>query len=278
MSTVVVCGHVTLDRAGDALAPGGSAWYASRALVALRATARVLTAAGPDFPREALEGMEARVLPSARTTTFENAYAPDGRRTQRVLAAASPLDPAALPGSWRGADAVLLAPVLGELEPARFAAATAGRRVALCVQGLVREVAPSGAVLPRRWAPGPADLAGIDAAVLGDDDVAGQDDLPRRLAATIPIVVFTHGARGCEVIAGGRTTRVGVHPAAEVDPTGAGDVFAAGFLLALARGEDPIQAARLGAAAASIVVEGVGGTTLERVGEAYGRAAGIRVG
>ena len=63
-----------------------------------------------------------------------------------------------------------------------------------------------------------------------------------------------------------------------MDPTGAGDVFAAAMLLALARGDDPVSAARLGAAAASIVVEGRGGETLARVGEAWERVARVPVG
>ena len=110
-----------------------------------------------------------------------------------------------------------------------------------------------------------------------DDDVVGQGDLVARLSAAVPVVVFTHGAAGCEVIAGGRVRRVGIFPAAEVDPTGAGDVFTAGFLLGLARGEAPVDAARLGAAAGSIAVEGRGIDALHRVGEAEARAARVPV-
>src|SRR5690606_24497023 len=100
----------------------------------------------------------------------------------------------------------------------------------------------------------------------------GQGDLLDRLVAAVPLVVFTHGERGCELIARGRTAaRVGVFPTREVDPTGAGDAFAAGFLLALARGAEPVDAARLGAAAASIVIEGRAGEALPRAGEAWER-------
>jgi 1D-myo-inositol 3-kinase len=277
--SVVVCGHVTLDLAGDARVPGGSAWYAARALAALGALPRLLTSAGPDFPRDALEGIEAVVMPSPVTTVFANTYGPDGARTQRVLSAAPPLDPAALPRAWRAADILFLAPVLRELDLAAFAAAAGARLVVLGVQGLVREVRAGGAVAARRWEPGPADLAGVAAAVLGEDDVRGQDgDLVARLAAEIPLVAFTHGARGCELLVRGRPpAHIGVYPAREVDPTGAGDVFAAGLLLGLARGDDPVDAARLGAAAASIVVEAPGGEALGRVGEAWGRLAAVQI-
>lgn len=275
--SAVVCGHVTLDRVAGALVPGGSAWYAAHTLSALGADARVLTAAGPDYPEDALAGVTARIAPAARTTLFVNVHAPGGGRTQRVEAAAPPLDPAALPEAWRGADVLYLAPVLGEIAPRDFAAAAGARQVGLGVQGLVRAVAPDGAVLQPRWSFAPGELSGVTAAFVGEDDLRGQGDLVARLAAAVPIVVFTRGSAGCDVIAGGQSVRVGVFPTREVDPTGAGDVFAAAFLFALACGRAPVEAARLGAAAASIVVEGVGGEMLPRVGEAFERVGRVPV-
>src|SRR5512138_98174 len=75
--TILVCGHVTLDVVAGARVPGGSAWYAARALAALGARPRVLTAAGAELPRDALAGLEAVVVPSPATTVFENAYGRD---------------------------------------------------------------------------------------------------------------------------------------------------------------------------------------------------------
>ncbi|MGH9005037.1 MAG: PfkB family carbohydrate kinase, partial [Acidimicrobiia bacterium] len=62
-------------------------------------------------------------------------------------------------------------------------------------------------------------------------------------------------------------TRQGQHPVAalprfEVDPTGAGDVLAAGFLVRYQETGDPLEAAAFGACAASCVVEGVGAASL----------------
>ncbi len=268
---VLVCGHVTLDRYGDVLLPGGSAYYAGRAYHALGALVRVATAAGPDLPRAALAGLEEHVAPAPRTTIFVNRYAADGRRAQSVEAVAPPLDPALLPPSWRTTDLLHLAPVAGEVDLHAWRSAVAARLVGLGVQGAVRAVLPDGKVVQPRWEPDPADLATLGAACLGEDDLVGQGDLLSRLAASVPVVAFTRGAQGCDVIVRGRTRRVGAYPTHAVDPTGAGDVFAAGFLLALARGEDPVDAARLGAAAASIVVEARAGEALARLGEAHAR-------
>ena len=62
-------------------------------------------------------------------------------------------------------------------------------------------------------------------------------------------------------------TRQGTHevpslPRPEVDPTGAGDVFAAAFLVRYQETGDPLEAAAFAACAASCAVEGIGTTTL----------------
>jgi sugar/nucleoside kinase (ribokinase family) len=133
-------------------------------------------------------------------------------------------------------------------------------------------------VVQKRWAVDAAALRGVGAVAVGEEDLVDQGDLLDRLVAAVPIVAFTHGKRGCEVIVRGKTSRVGVFATSEVDPTGAGDTFAAGFFFGLARGDAPVDAARLGAAAASIVVEARGGESLARVGEAHARAARISPG
>ncbi len=275
--SVLLAGHVTLDRHGTGFVPGGAVTYCALAYAGLGARVRVVSAAGPEFPRGALGSAEVAFEPAPRTTTFENAYSADGVRSQRVLAAAPPLEPARIPSAWREADLLHLSPILAEVDIAAFRHAVRARFSGLGVQGWVRRLEPDGSVSQPRWDPAPEELAGIDAAVLGEDDVPGQGDLVGRLARHIPVVAFTHGRRGCEVIVLGRTWRVGVHPAREVDPTGAGDVFSAGFFLALAGGAEPTDAARLGAAAASVCVEGVGPSALVRVGEARARAVVVPV-
>ena len=269
-------GHVTLDRSGEELLPGGSAWYAAHAYRALGARARLATAAGPDLPPGALHGLEAEVAVAERTTRFVNAYSPEGRRAQRVEAAAPPLDPRALPGPWRAPDVLHLAPVLGEVDLAAFVSAAPARVVGIGVQGWVRAVRANEVIQPR-WEIDPDALRGVTAAIVGEDDLRGQGDLVARLAAAVPLVVLTLGARGCELIERGRARRVGVFATREVDPTGAGDVFSAGLLLGLARGMGAAKAACLGAAAASVIVEGRGGAALPRLAEAWERARKIHV-
>jgi sugar/nucleoside kinase (ribokinase family) len=71
-------------------------------------------------------------------------------------------------------------------------------------------------------------------------------------------VVLTRGARGATIFTDASREHVPAAPAREVDPTGAGDVFAAAFLVAIHEGASPREAAELAAAAAACAVEAPG--------------------
>ncbi|BDG05391.1 PfkB family carbohydrate kinase [Anaeromyxobacter oryzae] len=276
-TTVLLAGNVTLDRVPGGFTPGGTVSYAARTYLGLGARVRAVTAAAADYPSATLAGADVVVVPAARTTTFVNTYDAAGIRTQRVEAIAPPVEPSQAPASWLAADLVHLAPIMGEIALRTWLPAVRGRFVGIGVQGWVRAVAADGTVIQPPWEPAPEELRGVDAACVGEDDLRGQGDLLDRLIAAVPIVAFTHGDRGCEVIVRGRTLRIGAFRTHEVDPTGAGDVFSAGFFLGLAEGADPAQAARLGAAAASIVVEARGADALDRIPEARARVAAVPV-
>ncbi len=110
------------------------------------------------------------------------------------------------------------------------------------------------------------DVAGTEVVFPNLDEareLTGLDDpeeVARALARRFPVVALTLGAQGCLVAAAGR---VGAVPAASppgpaVDPTGAGDAFAAGFLTRYAAGRRRTDGRRfdlaLEAAAAAVRV------------------------
>jgi sugar/nucleoside kinase (ribokinase family) len=73
------------------------------------------------------------------------------------------------------------------------------------------------------------------------------------------IAVVTRSAKGCVVVANGDVIRAAAEPVGEVvDTTGAGDLFAAGFLHGLTQGGDLTRAARIGAIAAAEVISHLG--------------------
>ena len=275
---VVIAGHVTHDRYGSETLAGGSAYYGAHTHRALGADIRLVTAVGDDFAcPTALDGIVAQVQRGGVTTTFTNDYRGD-LRVQRLDGLAAPVRAVDLPERWRRCDLLHLAPVIGEVDLSRWIQLGRARLVAIGVQGWIKQPGPHGTVVTRRWDVDARSLTGVDAACVGEEDLIEQGDLLDRLVEAVRVVAVTRGRRGCDLIVRGKTTRLGVHPASEVDPTGAGDVFAAGLFLGLARGLRPTEAARLGAAAASIVVEGCAGATLGRIGEAWERAPNVASG
>ncbi len=81
------------------------------------------------------------------------------------------------------------------------------------------------------------------------------------LAKGAGTVVLKMGARGCLLCHGQERILVPAFAAKVVDTTGAGDCWDAGFIAALAHGEETPMAARIGNACASFCVGAIGGTT-----------------
>jgi sugar/nucleoside kinase (ribokinase family) len=74
-----------------------------------------------------------------------------------------------------------------------------------------------------------------------------------------PLAVVTRSEKGCLVVTRGETQAVPASPVERVvDTTGAGDLFAAGFLAGLARGRDHVTCASLGALCAAEVIQHLG--------------------
>jgi adenosine kinase len=73
------------------------------------------------------------------------------------------------------------------------------------------------------------------------------------------LAAVTRSEKGSVVVARGETLSVPAHPVEKlVDTTGAGDLFAAGFLYGLARGAAHVDCARLGALAAAEIIQHMG--------------------
>jgi len=83
---------------------------------------------------------------------------------------------------------------------------------------------------------------------------AGDEDGCRQWAAQGKIVVLKMGARGCRVFARGSDLVVPSFAVDEVDPTGAGDSFCAGFTVAMLEGMALPAAARFANAVGALAV------------------------
>src|SRR5438309_1264891 len=117
---------------------------------------------------------------------------------------------------------------------------------------------PTGSVGPRAWESSRPLLDTIQALFLSREDVRGQEAAVVEWLQYVPIGVLTADHDGALLFVNGDRYEVRPRPAAESDPTGAGDVFAATFLVEYQRVGDPWLAAAAAACAGSLSVEGEG--------------------
>lgn len=276
----VSVGHVTLDRFGGSVRPGGAALYAAVTAQRLGASAGILTSHGRDFPLELVPPrIEVVNVPSGRTTTFTHGGESGRERTLTCPQLAGPITAGDVPEDWAGAPLVLLAPVLNELDPALVAAFGEGA-VAAAAQGWLRGRTADGRVVPTRWGSAPLVLSRIQALFLSGEDIRAEAAEAAEWYQRVPVGAITAGRRGALLFVNGERYEVPAHAAREVDPTGAGDVFAAAFLLHYDRDGNPWDAAAAAACAAALSVEGPAfsaipdAARLEAALEEYRRALG----
>jgi sugar/nucleoside kinase (ribokinase family) len=253
----VAIGHVTLDRFGDVTRPGGAALYAAVTAHRLGLSAGILTSHGDDFPLELIPSkIEVVGVPADATTRFEHEVRGAGR-TMRVPVTASPLGPADVPEDWSDAPLVLLAPVANEVDP-HVVTAFSNPTVAAAAQGWLRGLRPDGTVGPTRWTPPDLLLGRLQALIVSAEDVAGQEEALVEWFQRVPLGVVTAGRAGALLFVNGERYEIPPRPATEVDATGAGDVFAAVFLIYYQSDGDAWEAAAAATCAASLSVEAEG--------------------
>jgi sugar/nucleoside kinase (ribokinase family) len=221
----------------------------------------------PELPENAtaplgseLEGVAIRLLASPVSTTYVNTYR-DDRRTQVLETLAGPIRTADLPGAWSEAPVVLLGPIANELPPGwatQFPTSIRG----ITPQGWMRKWDSAGHVSSTRWENAEPYLRRADAVILSREDAGGDDAYIAELAQQTRVLVVTDGWHPVILYRAGSRYDVSARPAQEVDPTGAGDIFASAFLVRLAETGDPLVSAHFATVVASMSVEGSGMATI----------------
>ena len=272
----VVVGHLARDVAPGGYTPGGTAFYATLTACRLGLSVGVLTSVPRDVDLAVLEGAQVRVVPAEHATTFENRYGPDGR-VQFLYGRAAPLGPADVPAAWRAAPILHLGPIANEVDPAIAAVFPQALIVATPQGWLRRWDGPAEGGGKRIW-PLPHThivdrLPPLDVVVVSEEDVAGDAGAVDAYRKRARIVVLTRGAQGATVYAGQGVLHVPACPAHEVDPTGAGDAFAAAFAIRYHKEKDLLGAARFAAATAACVVEAPGGSAIPSLAQVEQRLA-----
>jgi sugar/nucleoside kinase (ribokinase family) len=193
---------------------------------------------------------------------------PDGQRTMNTfLGAAQHLPPDALdPKQIEEAAILYLEGYLWDpptpraaMEQAIGIARAAGRKIAFTLSDsfcIARHRAGFLALIEG----GHVDILFANEAEIAE--LAGTEDLEAAIAAfrdKVGVLVVTRSEKGAIALRGDERAEVPAEPvAAVVDTTGAGDLFAAGFLTGLARDYDLERSLRLGAVAAAEIISHYG--------------------
>lgn len=260
----LVIGHMTRDEHPDgSFTLGGAVTFASIAARNLGYRVGILTSAAADFPEpELLHDIEIVRLPSATTTTFQNIYT-DHKRQQYVRDVAAHIHASDIPAEWQSAKIVLLGPLTNEVDADVAQAFSPETLVAASPQGWMRQWDETGRVKPRPWTQAHEILPHTDALILSEEDLGGYHERLTSYVELAPLVALTRGAHGVTIYRRQeRPLEVPAFPTRAVDPTGAGDSFAAGFMIRLHETNDPLQAARFGNATASLAIASRGAATM----------------
>lgn len=251
----LVTGHLCHDKVPGGYLPGGAAAYAGLLGVRLGFQTAVLTSFGDDFLfRSKFEAIDIFQVSSPHTTVFENIYE-SGQRTQFLHRRAAQLSPSNLPENWRNAKTVLLGPICDEVD-VEFLQFFDLEKTTLCAcpQGWMRQWDETGRVTPKfieNWNL----LARASLISMSENDVNGDWNLIEKIAGQANVLVVTQGNMGATVFQNGKQQHFPSFPAYEVDPTGAGDVFAAAFSLHFSLHKNVEKAAVFANAAASLSIE-----------------------
>lgn len=271
---IVVCGNPTLDelvREGRVrIFPGGSALFVSGAADYLGATVGIMGNIGADYPSSVLSwllqnGLNLSLLNRTKgpSTRFRISYN-HGSRSLLLIHAGRSIELA-----WKGGrvEGLHLGPVFNEISESLVRSLRKKCSfMSLDIQGLVRKVNRSGEVqVLRRNLDSllkKCDLvkASIDEAKLQTSAQSHQVVLDRFLVKGPKYAILTLGADGS--LLGIRDHKKFVIPAfpdkSIKDPTGAGDVYAGGWLTSYLRTKDPVWAASVGSALASLASQKTG--------------------
>jgi sugar/nucleoside kinase (ribokinase family) len=238
----LVVGHLTIDLTPQGSQIGGTASYAALTARALGLRVGLVTSWGEEISSELVKTLPIANYYTEKSTTFENIPSPSGR-IQFIHHVAPKIDFHMIPEIWRSAPVVHLGPVAQEVEPGivRYFQSSL---IGITPQGWLRSWDKEGHVLHAEWPEADFVLRQVGAAVLSLEDMDNDEARLEEMVLKSRILAVTEAEDGSRLYWNGDVRRFRAPDVEEVDPTGAGDIFAAAFFHRLQTTRDPWEAAR----------------------------------
>lgn len=239
----LLIGHVTQDVVPTGFALGGTVSYSSLTALAFGKKVGIVTSCRSDLHLPELAGVSVIRKESEFNTTFENVNTPSGR-VQHIRAVAERISLNDIPAAWRNAALVHLGPVAAELDDS-LSSSFPNSLVGITPQGYMRGWDESGLVKFVPWANATTVLKHAGVVVLSIEDVHGNEEVIQNWVSSVPVLVVTEGAKGARVYWNGDVRYFRPPHEEELDPVGAGDIFATSFFIRYHDTHDPWEAARV---------------------------------
>lgn len=255
----LLIGHVAVDLTPTGKQLGGTVSYAALTARAMGLRVGMVTSTGGDAPLHLLEGIQIFNIPSEQSTVFENVKTKDGRK-QTLHHRAAPILFEHVPLVWRDAPIVHLSPIAQEVDMA-MADKFPSSWVGVTPQGWMRAWDENGSVFAKAWENSEQVLGQVGGVVMSLEDIDRDLELVEWMAHHTRLLCLTEGEQGAVLHWHGDRRRFRPPSVEEVDATGAGDVFTAGFFTRLYQTRDPWEAARFATnlAAYSVTRAGLNG-------------------
>lgn len=237
----LVIGHLTQDLVPGAAVLGGTAAYSAKTALSLGLNVAIITIGHFPDPIKELEGIQLMIHQSEVSSTFENINTPGGR-IQYIHHVAPQITPEHIPDAWRNPKIVHLGPIANEVRP-DLVNIFPNSFIGLTPQGWMRTWDDRKRIHSKHWDDASTMLPKADAAVLSVEDVENDESKIDEMIELSRTLVVTESYSGARVYHQGEFRYFHAPEKCQVDPTGAGDIFATCFFSLFHQYGDPWQAA-----------------------------------
>jgi len=234
--------------------PGGASAYATLVAIKHGISSGILTSVGDDYPvEEILSGIDVRGPKSEHTSSFANYYDGDNRN-QVLIASGSKIFQSEIPVGWTQPNILYVGPLLHELptdivnwfEPELSCLVPSGWLRRWGADGVITHARALALSQRKKW----------DVIVVSEAEIANLSIEQLRLFSEI--ICVTRGQSGARISKGRDWVDIPAIKSAPIDLTGAGDVWASAFVIALNDGMKIEDAGMYASAASAIGIESIG--------------------
>jgi sugar/nucleoside kinase (ribokinase family) len=245
-------GHITQDITSSGMKPGGTVSFSGLTALAFGLKVGIVTSIPDQMETSHFGQIDLAINPTGSASTFENIQTPDGR-IQVLHDKASDILEGDIPEAWKKTPIVHLGPVCQEIVP-EIIHFFPDSFIGVTPQGWLRTWDETGLIGHGGWPNADLILEKASAVILSLEDVHNNESWIEEWIPKSRVFVVTEGIHGARVYWNGDLRFFKAPEVETVDPTGAGDIFAAVFFIRMVQTKDPWEAARCAVRIASTSV------------------------